>query len=621
MSPVVRLPTLPAPRRPLLGGGPFRVRRLLLALAVAAMGAIDVLSALLSRLPERLVALRRMVPTEVLDTSRTFTLLAGALLLVTAWGLRRGKRRAFVAAMLLCAVSVPVNLLKAIDFEEATVAAALLFFLGISAEAFTVKSGEISFVRLRSRATWAFVALLVYALVGSWVIKSLYGYQPSVTRAFGDAAYNLFGVGQSPVDLPARLPPGERRVIRWYLHSLPVLSLTFVLGFAITALRPATYRRRHRAAAEMVSGLLRGHGVSSVSAFALAEDTDYFFSANQRAVIAYRFSSDTLLAIGDPIGPAEEIPLLLHDFQRFCRDRDWEFAFFQARAELLPLYRELGWRAIHIGEDPILWTERFTLEGSAMSDARRAVRKAAKAGLEVHHFVPGERPFDLAGEGGKWIDGLRAISNEWLRRHPGGEKDFCMGRFDPEHLRDSWLAIAWNPGARRVEGFLTWEPIWARGGWTLDLMRRRDDAVLGTMELLVARSVEAARARGDSMMSLSLSALAQVTEADGSAQPLPPESNRAREFLMEQLAHYYDFKGLFRWKKKFDPVFEDRYLVFPSPFALPRVTLALARAQSPSGLLSYFRGRGPAASAEPDAAAEDAYAEAPREAPTVSAGT
>jgi hypothetical protein len=26
----------------------------------------------------------------VLDTSRTFTLLAGALLLVTAWGLRRG---------------------------------------------------------------------------------------------------------------------------------------------------------------------------------------------------------------------------------------------------------------------------------------------------------------------------------------------------------------------------------------------------------------------------------------------------------------------------------------------------------------------------------------------------
>jgi len=72
------------------------LRRTLLALAVAAMGVIDVLSALLSHPPERLLALRRLVPTDLLDTTRTFTLMAGALLLVTAWGLRRGKRRAFV---------------------------------------------------------------------------------------------------------------------------------------------------------------------------------------------------------------------------------------------------------------------------------------------------------------------------------------------------------------------------------------------------------------------------------------------------------------------------------------------------------------------------------------------
>jgi lysylphosphatidylglycerol synthetase-like protein (DUF2156 family) len=80
---------------------------------------INLLSALLSHPPDRLLTLRRLVPTEVIDTSRTFTLLSGLLLLVTAWGLRSGKRRAFVAALLLCAVSLPANLLKAIDFEEA----------------------------------------------------------------------------------------------------------------------------------------------------------------------------------------------------------------------------------------------------------------------------------------------------------------------------------------------------------------------------------------------------------------------------------------------------------------------------------------------------------------------
>src|SRR5262245_16975197 len=106
------------------------VRRVVLSLAVAVMGCIDLLSALLSHPPERLVALERLVPTEVLDSSRTFTLLAGSLLLVTAWGLRRGKRRAFVAALFLCAVSVPVNLFKAFDVEEATVASALMLALG-----------------------------------------------------------------------------------------------------------------------------------------------------------------------------------------------------------------------------------------------------------------------------------------------------------------------------------------------------------------------------------------------------------------------------------------------------------------------------------------------------------
>src|SRR5512143_3317239 len=103
--------------------------RVILSIAVAAMGLVDLASALLSHPPERLMAIVHLVPTDVLDTSRTFTLLAGALLLVTAWGLRRGKRRAYVAALFLCALSVPFNLLKAIDVEEATVASALMFAL------------------------------------------------------------------------------------------------------------------------------------------------------------------------------------------------------------------------------------------------------------------------------------------------------------------------------------------------------------------------------------------------------------------------------------------------------------------------------------------------------------
>jgi phosphatidylglycerol lysyltransferase len=572
----------------------FRWPRTLIALAVAAMGVVNVLSALLSHPPERLAALGRLVPTHVLDTSRTFTLLAGALLLVTATGLRRGKRRAFVLALFLCAVSVPVNLVKALDVEEATVAAALMLALGLTAEAFRVKSRELSGAALRSRIMWALLALIVYAAVGLWAVGTIYDVDPAPGRAFGEVAWWLFGVGRPVPIVEGPLSHGAQRVVEWYLRSLPLLSVALTAGAMLAAFRPALHRRRHRVDVERVAALLKEHGDSTVGSFALADDSEHFFSANGRAVIAYRFESDVLLTIGDPIGPPEERLPLLRDFESFCRERDWQFAVFQARDEYLPLYRELGWRAVHIGEDTVIHADRFTLEGSAIGEVRRAVKKNDAAGIEARLFLPDTSPFDPARDPDGLLPELREISNEWLHARKGGEKGFCMGRFDPARLGEVFLAVAWNREARRAEAFLTWEPIPARRGWALDLMRRRHDSAPGVMEMLVARSVEAARGRGDTVMSLALSALASVeggaARSAGAPEPAtPPEADRAREFIAQHLARFYDFKGLFLWKKKFDPSFEDRWLIVPSALALPKVALAIARAQSPGGLLSYLR--------------------------------
>ncbi len=299
---------------------------------------------------------------------------------------------------------------------------------------------------------------------------------------------------------------------------------------------------------------------------------------------------------------------LLQAFAAHCREHDWPFAFFQARPEWLPFYNRMGWRAIHIGEDPVLWTDRFTLEGSAVGELRRSARRIGEIGIEARMFFPDQNPFDAGEDPDGLYEEMRHVSAGWAHAHRGGERGFCMGRFEDTNCEQAWLVVAWNAGARRVEGFISWVPIWARRGWALDLMRRRRDAPNGTMEFLVVRSVQAARERGDVMLSLSLSALASVEAEAGEAQPpvadggkpslmtlsgrlhpVAPRLDRARQFLMQHLARYYDFKTLFRWKKKFMPTFEDRYLVLPDPFSLPQVVIALVRAQSSGGLLSYLR--------------------------------
>src|SRR5467141_2246018 len=209
-------------------------RRVALSLAVAAQGIVNLGSALLSHPPQRLVALRHIVPTAVLDTSRTFTLLAGLLLLLTAWGLRRGKRRAFVAAMFLCAVSVPVNMLKAFDFEEATAATALMFLLGVSGQAFQVKSRELSFGALSSRILMVVIGLAIYAVGGCWLCEVRYAQSHSLARAAQEAAYQLFGIGS-----PTLAVPRAHHVVSWYLGSISVLGITVLVGLTLAGLQPA----------------------------------------------------------------------------------------------------------------------------------------------------------------------------------------------------------------------------------------------------------------------------------------------------------------------------------------------------------------------------------------------
>jgi lysylphosphatidylglycerol synthetase-like protein (DUF2156 family) len=565
-----------------------------LAIAVAVMGLIDLASAALSHPSDRLRALYHLVPSEVLDTSRTFTLLAGALLLVTAWGLARGKRRSFVFALFLCAVSVPVNMLKAFDLEEATVAVAMMFVLALSSDAFRVGSRALRWSDLRSGATWAVIALLAYAFAGSALVGQLTGRPLSPLTAFRQGGSWMFGSGGPGHVLPHGLSLGPRRIAEWYLRSLPTLGITLMVGLMILALRPASRRLRETLAHERAEAIVREHGCATVSAFALGPGTDWFFSRTGRAMIAYRHVADVLLAMGDPMGAPEELAPLLRDFAAFAESHDWIPAFYQATPQRLPLYQELGWRAVHIGEEPILEAGSFTLKGGALAEVRRALHKADRAGLEVRFFHPRERRFEPGVADHALFLQLHDVSEQWCEAHPGGEMDLGMGRFSAERLQQAWLAVAVRTDTGRAEAFMTWEAVPARHGWTLDLMRRRSAAPPGTMELLVVRSVEAAAARGDAMLSLALSALVRVP----GEHPVQEDSGaeRAREFLRQRLAGFYDFDGLFRWKRKFAPRFEERYLIHPSAFALPGILLALARTQSSGGwghwLQRALSGRG-----------------------------
>ena len=206
---------------------------------------------------------------------------------------------------------------------------------------------------------------------------------------------------------------------------------------------------------------------------------------------------------------------------------------------------------------------------------RNALTRMGKVGIGFRRYDP---PITR-----EVMHEVRDVSNEWLLFSGRRERQFSLGTFQQDYVGSTPIVAATDAGGR-ILAFVNIVPSYHQGETTIDLMRRRTEAPNGIMDFLIVKSVEAARERGNAVLSLSLSALASVEKVADREQP-----DRSRAFLMKHLARFYDFEGLFRWKKKFAPEFEDRFLVYPDPLALPRVALALARAQSPGGLQSCFR--------------------------------
>jgi phosphatidylglycerol lysyltransferase len=131
--------------------------------------------------------------------------------------------------------------------------------------------------------------------------------------------------------------------------------------------------------------------------------------------------------------------------------------------------------------------------------------------------------------------------------------------------------------------FATWAPMYAARGWAVDFMRRASDAPNGAIEYAMTETILRLQARGDQVVSLGLAPLANV-EANAAEAILSLE--KGIELIYRRFNTAYGFKSLHDFKKKFDPRWESRYLIYPGVTVLPRVAYALVNAQMPHFSLS-----------------------------------
>ena len=117
----------------------------------------------------------------------------------------------------------------------------------------------------------------------------------------------------------------------------------------------------------------------------------------------------------------------------------------------------------------------------------------------------------------------------------------------------------------------------------MDLMRHASDAPKGVMDYLFLQLMLWGKAEDYRWFNLGMAPLAGLE-----ARQLAPLWTLAGAWLYRHGEHFYNYQGLRRYKEKFDPVWEPRYLASPGGMALPRI-LANVAALISGGLTGIVR--------------------------------
>ena len=540
------------------------------AALVASMGVINLLSAVTPSLPSRVAWLQSIFPLEIRHSAHLFTALSGFWLLILAFGLLRRKRVAWLLTMAFLAVSIVFNLVKGFDVEESLCATGLLLLLAATRTGYTARSDAPSMAQGAKALLGSVLFTLAYGTAGFFLLDRAYGVKYDLPGAALQTL--LMFMAQDNSGLVA-----STRFAQFFAHSIYLVGGITLFYALWMLLRPMLLRgepandTQHR----LASSIVEVHGRSSLAALTLLKDKAYFFSASGNSFIAYVPKGRGAVVLGDPIGPPEEAADVIRGFQEFCRLNDWTPGFYQTQPDLLPLYGQLGFRALKIGEEAVVDLLTFTTSGKAGQDLRSARNKLTKLGHRIEiHQPPLSR--SLLAE-------LQAVSDEWLRLMKGSEKRFSVGWFDEAYIMNSPVALI-RTADGSLSAFANLVSHTPAKGITIDLMRHRADMLHGTMDFLFIALFQYCKEQGYERFYLGLSALSGVGDDATSAR-----MEKVIHYLYEHLNQFYNFKGLHAYKEKFRPSWEARYLVFPGYPALMDVVVALIRADSGDRLIDYFK--------------------------------
>jgi lysyl-tRNA synthetase, class II len=523
------------------------------------------------------------LPAAVGVTGATIGLVAGAGLVLLAAGLRWRKRRAWLVATCLTAMVAVTNLVRGIEGSRGLLAgltaSALLVALIMARHRFVARPDPggvgralVALVQLAGTGfllVWLLLAVEPRRLAGS----------PSALDCAQHALYSLIGM-EGPV----------RFVADWFDDVTSAIGLTAGAAAVLVAgyflLRSAEPRPGRDAVEDArLRALLTAHGsADSLGYFALRADKEVVFSPSGKAAVAHRVLAGVALASGDPVGDPEAWPGGVAAFLADCTANGWVPGVLGCSERGAGVYARFGLDALEIGDEAVLRTAGFSLDGRAMRGVRQSVARARRAGYEVRVRTVAEVSVAERDALAALAAGWRGVVSDPTGSAPVAERGYSMALSRVADAVDPAAVLVPTERDGQVHALLQLVP-WGTDGLSLDSMRRDPAADGGLTELMIAELMAAAPGRGVARVSLNFAVFRAALERGGRIGAGPVARLWAR--VLRAGSRWWQLESLYRFNAKFGPEWTPRFVAFPSARALPRVLVAALEAEG-------FGGRPPA---------------------------
>jgi lysyl-tRNA synthetase, class II len=533
---------------------------LVLAWGVAAAGALGLADALLPS--DGRTFLSTLAPDAVRPVTNALVGPLALALLLAARGLARRKRRAWQVSLALLGGSTALHVLH--GFHAGAALSALLA-VGLVAKRteFDARGDPTSRPRVALRALLVAGAIFIYGATALW-LNQLSIDQPVslhlIARETGAALVGLRLHGRAHVAASDS---------DWFPLSVFLAGLAGGGWLLLGWIGPWRYRLRQEARERALAReLVAAWGADTLAPFVLRADKSYFFSEDDRAFLAYRVVGGVAIVSGDPVGPAERYGPLLDRFIAFARERGWRLAILGASERCLDLYRDRGLHALYHGDEAVLETASFSLDGRPIRKVRQSVHRLQRAGYEAEVLRPGAIDAALRHE-------LEAIAREWRGREP--ERGFVMALDALFRLgdEDAVFVVGRGPSGAPA-GFLHLAVCHAGKALSLSSMPRLRSTPNGFIEWLVCETVAWARANGFERVSLNFAPFAALLAPEAELSRLQRLERRA----LLRLKGRFQLDNLLLFNRKFFPTWQRRFVVYERYLDLPRVGIAALAAEA-----------------------------------------